>query len=104
MGFISGAKLPLYAFKRLNKISGEKDLLKPDDTEPPVAFLDSLLLGEVYMGKFLLSILFFLPIIIMSELADILLLDGSGRIVRRKGSFGMMSLLAKPRSLPFLCS
>jgi GDP-L-galactose phosphorylase len=43
---IPGAKLPLYAFKRLNKISGEKDLLKPDDKEPPVAFLDSLLLGE----------------------------------------------------------
>ncbi|KAF7141371.1 hypothetical protein RHSIM_Rhsim06G0222100 [Rhododendron simsii] len=43
---IPGAKLPLYAFKRLNKISGGKDLLNPEDKEPPVAFLDSLLLGE----------------------------------------------------------
>lgn len=43
---IPGAKLPLYAFKRLNKISGEKDLLNPEEKEPPVAFLDSLLLGE----------------------------------------------------------
>ncbi|KAF2314154.1 hypothetical protein GH714_023776 [Hevea brasiliensis] len=39
---IQGAKLPLYAFKKLN----EKEVLVHENNEPPVAFLDSLLLGE----------------------------------------------------------
>ena len=42
-----GAKLPLYAFKKLNNIESEKDLLGIENKEPPVAFLDSLVLGEV---------------------------------------------------------
>uniref|UniRef100_A0A5B7C806 Putative GDP-L-galactose phosphorylase n=1 Tax=Davidia involucrata TaxID=16924 RepID=A0A5B7C806_DAVIN len=43
---ILGAKLPLYAFKRVNKIVSEKTLLCHENKEPPVDFLDSLLLGE----------------------------------------------------------
>lgn len=45
---IKGAKLPLYAYKRINKNVTEKGLLDHDyeNREPPVAFLDSLLLGE----------------------------------------------------------
>ncbi|KAA8523644.1 hypothetical protein F0562_010067 [Nyssa sinensis] len=43
---ILGAKLPLYAFKRVNKIVTEKTLLGDENKEPPVDFLDSLLLGE----------------------------------------------------------
>ncbi|KAM7492728.1 hypothetical protein LguiA_035649 [Lonicera macranthoides] len=43
---IPGAKLPLYAFKRVNKIANGKGLLDDENKEPPVAFLDSLLLGE----------------------------------------------------------
>ncbi|KAK4275437.1 hypothetical protein QN277_018520 [Acacia crassicarpa] len=39
------ARLPLYAFKRLPNFSG-KDLSEHECREPPVAFLDSLLLGE----------------------------------------------------------
>lgn len=42
---ILGAKLPLYAYKKLNK--NDKDLPGNEKIEPPVAFLDSLLLGEV---------------------------------------------------------
>ena len=37
-----GSKLPLYAFKKLEKVVGEEE-----KGEPPVAFLDSLVLGEV---------------------------------------------------------
>ncbi|KAK9269374.1 hypothetical protein L1049_001146 [Liquidambar formosana] len=43
---IKGAKLPLYTYKRINKIVSGKGLLGHEDKEPPVAFLDSLLLGE----------------------------------------------------------
>ncbi|KAJ7963758.1 GDP-L-galactose phosphorylase 1-like protein [Quillaja saponaria] len=43
---IQGAKLPLYAFKKLDKSVGEKGLIEHEGREPPVAFLDSLLLGE----------------------------------------------------------
>uniref|UniRef100_A0A5B7AAL5 Putative GDP-L-galactose phosphorylase n=1 Tax=Davidia involucrata TaxID=16924 RepID=A0A5B7AAL5_DAVIN len=43
---LPGARLPLYAFKSVNKIVGEKGLLGHENKEPPVAFLDSLLLGE----------------------------------------------------------
>lgn len=38
---LPGAKLPLYVFKRVNK-----GLVEHEDKEAPVAFLDSLLLGE----------------------------------------------------------
>ncbi|XP_022846020.1 GDP-L-galactose phosphorylase 1-like [Olea europaea var. sylvestris] len=44
---LPGAKLPLYAFKRVNKVSCDKGLVDHEDKEAPVAFLDSLLLGEV---------------------------------------------------------
>ncbi|KAJ4842014.1 Phosphate metabolism transcription protein [Turnera subulata] len=43
---IQGAKLPLYAFKRVDKAVNEKGVLQHETTQPPVAFLDSLLLGE----------------------------------------------------------
>ncbi|KAK7860340.1 gdp-l-galactose phosphorylase 1 [Quercus suber] len=43
---IQGAKLPLYAFKKLNKVVCDKGLPEFENREPPVAFLDSLLLGE----------------------------------------------------------
>ncbi|KAF3453406.1 hypothetical protein FNV43_RR03846 [Rhamnella rubrinervis] len=39
---IPGAKLPLYAFRNLNKVVSDVE----ENREPPVAFLDSLLLGE----------------------------------------------------------
>ncbi|XWS11257.1 hypothetical protein CRYUN_Cryun38cG0068500 [Craigia yunnanensis] len=43
---IPGAKLPLYAFKKVNNLEGEKDVLEIENKEPSVAFLDSLILGE----------------------------------------------------------
>ncbi|CAI9088381.1 OLC1v1022690C2 [Oldenlandia corymbosa var. corymbosa] len=44
---LPGSKLPLYAFKKLNKIAdGGKVELSYQNNEPPVPFLDSLLLGE----------------------------------------------------------
>ncbi|XP_023524925.1 GDP-L-galactose phosphorylase 1-like [Cucurbita pepo subsp. pepo] len=44
---IEGAKIPLYAFKELNKIACSKGLCcQYENSVPPVAFLDSLLLGE----------------------------------------------------------
>ncbi|XP_050216498.1 GDP-L-galactose phosphorylase 2-like [Mercurialis annua] len=42
---IQGAKLPLYAFKKVNEIAS-KEVVEPENTEAPVAFLDSLVLGE----------------------------------------------------------
>lgn len=44
---LPGAKLPLYAFKKKNKVDTEKALFGSEKKkEPPVEFLDSLLLGE----------------------------------------------------------
>ncbi|KAK7276863.1 hypothetical protein RIF29_18009 [Crotalaria pallida] len=43
---IREAKLPLYAFKRLDKVNGKEDLSLHQCGKPPVAFLDSLVLGE----------------------------------------------------------
>lgn len=43
---IQGAKLPLYAFKKVDYIVSQNDLLGHAGAQPPVAFLDSLLLGE----------------------------------------------------------
>ncbi|XP_042485477.1 GDP-L-galactose phosphorylase 2-like [Macadamia integrifolia] len=43
---IRGAKLPLYTFKATDKIIHEKDMIGDEKREPPVPFLDSLLLGE----------------------------------------------------------
>ncbi|KAK4484812.1 hypothetical protein RD792_007409 [Penstemon davidsonii] len=40
---LPGAKLPLYAFKKVDKLVSEKGLVNKD---PPVDFLDALLLGE----------------------------------------------------------
>lgn len=43
-----GAKLPLYAFKKLDKLVSDNGSADHEERgEPPVAFLDSLLLGEV---------------------------------------------------------
>ncbi|CAK7324593.1 unnamed protein product [Dovyalis caffra] len=46
---LQGACLPLYAFKKVDRIVAEKKsvgVFEHDKNEPPVAFLDSLLLGE----------------------------------------------------------
>ena len=43
---IEGAKLPLYAFKKVDAVVGKKGLLGHASGEPPIEFLDSLLLGE----------------------------------------------------------
>ncbi|XP_073154643.1 GDP-L-galactose phosphorylase 2-like [Henckelia pumila] len=43
---LPGAKLPLYAFKKTNKVDTGKALFGSEKKEPPVEFLDSLLLGE----------------------------------------------------------
>ncbi|KAJ8432156.1 hypothetical protein Cgig2_006858 [Carnegiea gigantea] len=43
---IQGARLPLYAYKRVDKASAGKAFIDCRAREPPVAFLDSLLLGE----------------------------------------------------------
>ncbi|XP_010536681.1 PREDICTED: GDP-L-galactose phosphorylase 1-like [Tarenaya hassleriana] len=44
---IDGARLPLYACKKLDKvIAGEKLVVRHEDRELPVAFLESLVLGE----------------------------------------------------------
>uniref|UniRef100_A0A7C9AW94 Uncharacterized protein n=1 Tax=Opuntia streptacantha TaxID=393608 RepID=A0A7C9AW94_OPUST len=43
---IQGARLPLYAYKRIDKDSSGKVFVDCQAREPPVAFLDSLLLGE----------------------------------------------------------
>lgn len=42
-----GANLPLYLFKSVSKTETAKVVLEKENSEPPVAFLDSLLLGEV---------------------------------------------------------
>lgn len=42
---IHGAKLPLYAFEKVNKLACKKGH-HHENTDPPVPFLDSLLLGE----------------------------------------------------------
>ena len=51
--FKIGAKLPLYAFKRVNKFKTEMGVHGHEvrEPEPPVAFLDSLVLGEVNFVK-----------------------------------------------------
>ncbi|XP_031286515.1 GDP-L-galactose phosphorylase 2 [Pistacia vera] len=43
---IEGANLPLYLFKSVNKSETGKGVFENENSEPPVAFLDSLLLGE----------------------------------------------------------
>lgn len=43
---IQGTRLPLYAFRKVNQIANEKPLDAPNARDTPVAFLDSLLLGE----------------------------------------------------------
>lgn len=42
-----GTKLPLYAFKKANKVVCENGSVGSEEEEPPLEFLDSLLLGEV---------------------------------------------------------
>ncbi|XP_022876898.1 GDP-L-galactose phosphorylase 2-like, partial [Olea europaea var. sylvestris] len=43
---LPGAKLPMYAFKKMNKIEVEEKSAGSENKQPPVPFLDSLLLGE----------------------------------------------------------
>ncbi|KAL0353671.1 UNVERIFIED_CONTAM: GDP-L-galactose phosphorylase 1 [Sesamum angustifolium] len=43
---LPGAKLPLYAFNKASKVVSEKDSVASENDEPPVDFLDSLLLAE----------------------------------------------------------
>lgn len=43
---LQGAKLPLYAFKRVNKFGNGGGSSAEGNKEPPVAFLDSLIIGE----------------------------------------------------------
>ncbi|EYU27365.1 hypothetical protein ABFS82_13G165800 [Erythranthe guttata] len=43
---LPGSKLPLYAFKKANKLVCEKGSFDSVNKEPPVEFLDALLLGE----------------------------------------------------------
>lgn len=43
---IEGAKLPLYAFKKVNQTETEKGVFGHETKEAPVEFLDALLLGE----------------------------------------------------------
>jgi len=49
LSFSIGARLPLYAYKRIDKDSSGKAFVDCQAREPPVAFLDSLLLGEVIL-------------------------------------------------------
>lgn len=46
----TGARLPLYAFKRVDKIGGKELPLLACKEHCPVAFLDSLILGEVLLN------------------------------------------------------
>lgn len=46
---IQGARLPLYAFKKVDKVCGNELPLLGCKEQHPVAFLDSLVLGEVVM-------------------------------------------------------
>jgi hypothetical protein len=41
------AKLPLYAFKKISKVNGKGLAIDECQEELPLAFLDSLVLGEV---------------------------------------------------------
>lgn len=43
---IEGANLPLYLFKSVNKTETGEGMLENENSDPPVAFLDSLVLGE----------------------------------------------------------
>lgn len=45
--FLVDAKLPLYAFKKINKVGGKDLVAEKCQEELPLAFLDSLVLGEV---------------------------------------------------------
>ncbi|KAG9159815.1 hypothetical protein Leryth_007826 [Lithospermum erythrorhizon] len=49
---LPGSKLPLYAFKKLNKFDDEKESIDLKNKEPPIEFLNSLLLGEVIPGNY----------------------------------------------------
>lgn len=43
---IQGARLPLYAYPRVSKVATEKHVVSREAGEPPVEFLDCLVLGE----------------------------------------------------------
>lgn len=54
-GFKLGAKLPLYAFKRVSKFGNGGGSSADGNKEPPVAFLDSLIIGEVFSWSYPLA-------------------------------------------------
>lgn len=45
--FISGAKLPLYAYRRVDRTADEDALVGFEEEDAPLTFLDMLVLGEV---------------------------------------------------------
>lgn len=91
--FVLGAKIPLYAFKKLNKISGSKGLCcEYENSVPPVAFLDSLLLGEVCS-----MICFGYQLCLSFNVYNGFSSCCSGRTGCSGGFFAMMSLLVKLR-------
>lgn len=57
--YVSGAKLPLYTYKRVDSSADEVALGEHGDAEVPMAFLDSLMLGEVDYSQFMLMLLKF---------------------------------------------
>lgn len=103
-----GAKLPLYAFKKLDKLVSDNGSADHEERgEPPVAFLDSLLLGEVSFRSLKADEGWIDHWLFRSSSSYRLLsVKGhvfclcSGRIACREGCFAMMSLPAKPRSFP----
>ncbi|GAY64813.1 hypothetical protein CUMW_236420, partial [Citrus unshiu] len=110
---IQGTKLPLYAFKRVNKIETEMDVHGHEvrEPEPPIAFLDLLILGEwkdhVRRGlfRYVMSIIYIhiLPFIIRA-LASILKFSQHYDITAYEtkvisGQYGFIAQLNYPRHL-----
>lgn len=89
------AKLPLYAFKKINKVGGKDLVVEKCQEELPLAFLDSLVLGEVIVE-------FWLWRINDSKVLNfcfngLLPLYFSGKIAFKKDFFVMMLPPVKPR-------
>lgn len=55
LGDLLGAKIPLYAFNRGNKFRNGGRSSAGESKEPPVDFLDSLIIGEVFTSSYPLS-------------------------------------------------
>lgn len=91
----------MYAFKRVSKIADQKGVVTYDSNEPPVPFLDSLLLGEVKKISKISPFFFFLLKLPDSYLLEsfpmAFVCNASGRIACKEDSFAMMSLPVKRR-------